>query len=135
MKHYLKLAGKFATIELAELPQPRGLSEDRAQDEALERFLEKRGARTFLTLLDESGKSFASREFAAKVEKIKDGSHSEWIVAVGGAHGYSVELKKRAQLLWSLSPQTLPHELASAVAAEQIFRALSIMNKHPYHND
>lgn len=132
---YLKLASKFATIERIELQLARGASEERAQDAALERLLEKRGARAQLTVLDERGKSFTSRELATRVEKIKDGSHSEWIIAVGGAHGYGDELAARAQLRWSLSPLTLPHELAAAVAAEQVFRALAILNKHPYHND
>ncbi|MBI3556478.1 MAG: 23S rRNA (pseudouridine(1915)-N(3))-methyltransferase RlmH [Deltaproteobacteria bacterium] len=135
--NYVKLAGKFAGVEaeLLHLPVPKGVPEHETQNEALTRLLEKRGARAFLTLLDERGKSFTSREFAKRVEKIKDGSHSEWIIAVGGAHGYDDTLKTRAQLLWSLSPLTFPHELAAAVAAEQVFRALSILSNHPYHND
>ena len=124
---YLKLAGKFASIEQIELREP--------QDDALARLLEKRGSRVFLTLLDERGKLFTSLDLAKRVDKIKDGSHSEWLIAVGGAHGYDAELKKRAQLLWSLSPLTMAHELATAVAAEQLFRALSILHNHPYHNE
>lgn len=127
VEHYLKLASKFAAIEVVEL--------DEDQDSALAKWIAKRGSRAFLTLLDERGKTFTSREFAARVEKIRDGSHSEWVIAVGGAHGYNDELKAKAQLLWSLSPLTYPHELASAVAAEQVFRALSILSRHPYHND
>jgi 23S rRNA (pseudouridine1915-N3)-methyltransferase len=129
VENYLKLAGKFAHIEKV------SLSEREGQDRALSKWLEKRGSRTYLTILDERGKSFTSRELAARVEKIRDGSHSEWVIAVGGAHGYGSELQSRAQLLWSLSPLTFPHDLAAAVAAEQIFRSLAILNKHPYHND
>lgn len=130
--HYLKLATKFAAVELVELPAARSSTE---QDQILLKWLEKRGARTHLTLLDERGKTFSSREFATRVEKIKDGSYSEWIVAVGGAHGYSEAVKSKAQLLWSLSPLTFAHELALVVSAEQVFRALTILANHPYHNE
>lgn len=137
-EHYLKLAGKFAAVELVELPLPKSTPQTGAdaQDQALLKWLEKRGSRVQLTLLDERGKTFTSREFAARVvEKIKDGSFTEWVVAVGGAHGYGDSVKARAQLLWSLSPLTFAHELALTVAAEQLFRALSILNNHPYHNE
>lgn len=130
--HYLKLATKFAAVELVELTAARSSVE---QDQILLKWLEKRGSRTCLTLLDERGKAFSSRDFAARVEKIKDGSYSEWIIAVGGAHGYGEPVKSKAQLLWSLSPLTFAHELALVVSAEQVFRALTILGNHPYHND
>lgn len=135
VQHYLKLASKFATPEVVSLSLTKGVPEAQAQDQALLKFLERRGPRAHLTILDERGKLFTSRELAVKVEKIKDASHSEWLIAVGGAHGYGEEVKARAQWLWSLSPLTLAHELATAVAAEQLFRVLAILNGHPYHNE
>lgn len=132
--YYFKLSSKFAQFEHVELSFPKGSTEQSSQDQALLKLLEKRGSRAFLTLLDERGKLFSSREFASRIEKIKDGSYSEWIIAVGGAHGYGEALKSRAQLLWSLSPLTMAHELATAVAAEQLFRGFSILHGHPYHN-
>jgi len=133
--HYLKLAGKFAQAEHVELAIARNLPEKQAQDQALLKWLERRGPRVFLAILDERGRSFTSREFATRLEKIIGGSHTDLAIAVGGAHGYGDELKARAQLLLSLSPLTMAHELAAAVAAEQVFRALAILNNHPYHND
>jgi 23S rRNA (pseudouridine1915-N3)-methyltransferase len=132
---YLKLAGKFAAAEHVEIPVPRGTTEERAQDAVVLNWLEKRGSRVFLTLLDEKGKLFTSRELARQVEKIRDGSHTEWIVACAGARGFGPGVKEKSRLTWSLSPLTFPHELAATVAAEQIFRALSILAGHPYHND
>lgn len=134
--HYVKLSGKFAAVEVQELAPSKGVSERQAQDQALLKWLEKRGPRVHLTVLDERGKTFTSREFATRVvEKIKDGSFTEWVIAVGGAHGYGDEVRARAQLLLSLSSLTFAHEIALVVCAEQIFRALSILNNHPYHND
>ena len=103
--------------------------------DVLNKWLSKRSSRYFLCLLDEKGKSFSSREFSSKFEKIKSSSHTEVIFSVSGPHGFSEELKAKAQLLWSLSPMTFAHELACVVAAEQIYRALTILAGHPYHND
>jgi 23S rRNA (pseudouridine1915-N3)-methyltransferase len=86
-------------------------------------------------VLDERGKSFKSREFSDRIEKIKNGSYTEWIIAVGGAHGYGESVTSRAQLLWSLSTLTFAHELALVVATEQVYRGLTILAGHPYHND
>ncbi|MEW6056894.1 MAG: 23S rRNA (pseudouridine(1915)-N(3))-methyltransferase RlmH [Bdellovibrionota bacterium] len=135
VQHYLKLAGKFASIETVELQPSRSANEESAQNIALSKWFEKRGTRAHLTLLDEKGSSFTSRELSARIEKIRSGSHSEWIIVTAGARGFDESLKKRANLLWSLSPLTFAHEIAAVVAAEQIFRALSILNKHPYHNE
>jgi 23S rRNA (pseudouridine1915-N3)-methyltransferase len=54
------------------------------------------------------------------------------VFAVGGHAGFSEEWRKRADLLVSLSAMTMPHELARAVLAEQIYRAFTIMRGHPY---
>ena len=127
--YYLHLTGKFADVEHIVINPSQN------RDEFVLAWLEKRSPRAFLTLLDESGKSFESREFAGRVEKIQDSSPSEWIILCGFEHGFGESVKKRAGLIWSLSPLTFPHEMAAAIAAEQIFRAFTILKKHPYHND
>lgn len=133
--YYLKLARRFATVKHVGLELPRNAAEEQAQDLALERWLEKRGPRAHLCILDEQGLSFTSMEFAKKVKKIRDGSFTEWIIVVAGAHGFTEKIRQKAGFLWSLSPLTFPHELAAAVAAEQVFRALSILHGHPYHKE
>ncbi|MCW5606255.1 MAG: 23S rRNA (pseudouridine(1915)-N(3))-methyltransferase RlmH, partial [Burkholderiales bacterium] len=44
-------------------------------------------------------------------------------------------LKQEADMLWSLSPLTLPHGLVRVVLAEQLYRAMSVLNHHPYHRE
>ena len=54
---------------------------------------------------------------------------------VGGADGLAQECRDRAGLLWGLSNLTLPHGLARLLAVEQIYRAWSLLNNHPYHRE
>jgi 23S rRNA (pseudouridine1915-N3)-methyltransferase len=54
------------------------------------------------------------------------------VFLVGGHDGLPAEWKPRADLLLSLSPLTMPHELARAVLAEQIYRGLTMLRGHPY---
>jgi 23S rRNA (pseudouridine1915-N3)-methyltransferase len=54
---------------------------------------------------------------------------------VGGPDGLAQQCKNRAEKLWSLSPLTLPHPLVRVIVAEQIYRAWTVLNGHPYHRD
>lgn len=126
LDYYVKLCGQFAKTELTVLSD---------KNDVLEGWLEKNGARAHLTILDENGKSFTSAQFSSQIEKIRDGSYTEWIIVCAGAFGFSAQTKAKAKLLWSLSPMIMPHELAFVVAAEQVFRGLSILHKHPYHHE
>lgn len=130
-EHYLKLASKFAEPEfIAFRASPA------EQDKAfLKLFQASRASHRKLTVLDERGKGYRSREFSSYIQKLTDSGTQEWWIACGGANGYGPEVHSIANDSWSLSPLTLPHELALVVATEQVFRAFSILNRHPYHND
>jgi 23S rRNA (pseudouridine1915-N3)-methyltransferase len=52
---------------------------------------------------------------------------------VGGPEGLSDACRAHANQLWSLSPLTLPHPIVRIIVAEQIYRAWSLLNNHPYH--
>jgi 23S rRNA (pseudouridine1915-N3)-methyltransferase len=88
-----------------------------------------------LILLDERGRAFASRAFAAEIQTLQNRGISRCAVLVGAAEGWDDTLRARADLLWSLGPQTLQHELALLVALEQLHRAESILARAPYHRD
>ncbi len=59
--------------------------------------------------------------------------YSQVCFLVGGPDGLSSGCIKRAHLLWSLSALTLPHPLVRVIVAEQLYRAHSLLNHHPYH--
>lgn len=86
-------------------------------------------------LLDERGKCFSSRAFAAEVQNLRNRSVSRLALLVGASDGWDDAMRSRADLLWSLGPQTLQHELALLVAVEQIYRVETILAGTPYHRD
>jgi 23S rRNA (pseudouridine1915-N3)-methyltransferase len=89
----------------------------------------------FRLILDESGKPLTSRAFAEEIRKIEGNPRKTCALLVGGADGLSARVVESADLLWSLSPLTLQHELALVVALEQIYRAHTILTGIPYHRD
>ncbi len=94
-----------------------------------------------LILLDSRGRARTSEEFAEWLRGQRDpsttvraGSGAQRLVfAVGPASGWSDAARGRAGMLLSLGAMTLPHELAAVVLAEQVYRAFTIVEGHPYH--
>lgn len=82
-------------------------------------------------LLDPLGKSLHSGDVAALVAKAEMSGH-DLVFLIGGHDGLPPAWRDRADLLLSLSALTMPHELARAVLAEQIYRAFTILRGHPY---
>jgi 23S rRNA (pseudouridine1915-N3)-methyltransferase len=97
---------------------------------------ERMKARTapVLVLLDERGKQLSSDALAAWLGMQRDEGQQRLVFAVGPAEGWRDADRARAGLLLSLSPMTLPHELARVVACEQLYRAFTILAGHPYHH-
>lgn len=88
---------------------------------------------TFLICLDEKGKDIGSVELAKKFESLRDSGTKEIVFTIGGADGHDETLRKRANLLLAFGKMTWPHKLVRAMAAEQIYRSVSIIAKTPYH--
>ena len=85
-------------------------------------------------VLDERGKAIGSTDFGAKLRAWRDQGGRQVAFVVGGAYGLSDDVRKRADLLLSLSAMTFPHQLVRVILAEQIYRALMILNGKPYHH-
>lgn len=89
----------------------------------------------FRIILDERGNLFTSRELAGRIQNWENRSISRCALLVGGADGWDEATRAQADLLWSLSPLTLQHEMALLLALEQIYRAATIRAGLPYHRD
>lgn len=88
-----------------------------------------------LILLDEKGETLSSMELARRLEQWRDGGTREAQFRIGGADGFNDGDRDEADLLLSFGRATWPHLLARAMLAEQLFRAVSILARHPYHRE
>jgi 23S rRNA (pseudouridine1915-N3)-methyltransferase len=86
-------------------------------------------------VLDERGQALPSTELAKRLEAWRDGGKREVRFLIGAADGHDDEERRAADLLLSFGPATWPHLLVRAMLAEQLFRATSILAKHPYHRE
>lgn len=83
-------------------------------------------------ILDENGQSYSSEVFAKKLEGwMSDGRDLAFII--GGADGHDKSVLNRADVTLSLGQATWPHMLIRGLLLEQLYRAQSILNNHPYH--
>ena len=82
--------------------------------------------------LDERGREWSTVELAERLAGwLQEGR--DLSLLVGGPDGLDAVCRQRAEQLWSLSRLTLPHPLVRVVVAEQLYRAWSLLNHHPYH--
>lgn len=131
--HYDKMLRPVVRIEaqnVKDCPQAEG-SERKKQES--DRLLEKIGPQDTLIALHEAGSCFTSVEFARFLLPLLENPAGKCCFVLGGALGLAPHLLDRAQTLLSLSPLTMPHELAQVVLYEQLFRAASIITNRTYH--
>lgn len=88
----------------------------------------------YVIALDEHGKNWSSTGLATQLESWM-ANYPHVVFLIGGADGLAESCKQRADQLWSLSALTLPHALVRVVLAEQIYRAWTLIQGHPYHRD
>lgn len=84
--------------------------------------------------MEVAGKQFDTAGLAARLDRLRQQA-DRLVLVLGGPDGLGGPLRERADEAWSLSPLTLPHGLARIVLAEQLYRAWSLLNNHPYHRD
>lgn len=135
-ERYLNRIKHFFPIDVTEVPPERGrqgLSDVaimRAQSARLLAAIPDRG---YTVVLDERGRTFDSLKFAKWIERLTIDSPHGITFVVGGDTGFDETVRKRADLLLSLTPMTLPHQFARVILLEQIYRACTLMRNIPYH--
>lgn len=99
-----------------------------------DRMLESVPRGSTLIALDERGRAVTTQGLSVMLsEWMRDGAHP--VFAIGGADGHTEAVKDKADKLVSLSALTLPHMLVRVVLAEQLYRAWTILARHPYHRE
>jgi 23S rRNA (pseudouridine1915-N3)-methyltransferase len=125
------------SLELRELPAIK-----RGRNADIEAIRQKEGealltavpASSCLVALDEHGKQWTTLELSSRLRSwMQEGRDVSFIV--GGPDGLSKACLEAAELRWSLGKLTLPHPLVRVLLAEQLYRAWTITQNHPYHRE
>lgn len=124
-------------LQLREIPAARrskNTTADKLKREEGERLLKAVADDTHVIALDERGQSVTTRGLSDKLaEWLQTGRDMAFMI--GGADGLDETCLQRADWRWSLSPLTLPHGLVRVMVAEQLYRAHSLLEGHPYHRE
>jgi 23S rRNA (pseudouridine1915-N3)-methyltransferase len=142
--YYLQLSNTWLTVREIELkpiavpdksPATRKQIQEKEGEILLEKLSSELSSRGIFYLLDEGGKALSTQEWAQRVRQWESESIPEIALCIGSSLGFSQAVRARARGIFSLGPQTLPHELARVVLLEQVYRAWGVVRGHPYHNE
>ncbi|HSH76666.1 MAG TPA: 23S rRNA (pseudouridine(1915)-N(3))-methyltransferase RlmH [Longimicrobiales bacterium] len=137
VRDYEARAARYWKLEVIEVPDGArgrgGAAPAQVLDAEAGRILAKLPADLDVVALTRLGEGLGSRELAEYLERL--GTHAAPGVGfvIGGAFGLGEAVLARARRRLSLSMMTLPHEMARAVLAEQLYRAGTIVRGEPYH--
>lgn len=130
IKHYLQIE----LVAIAPLKSIKSLSVAEIQNKEQALFEKHLDKSNMTILLDENGRQYDSTSFSKLLESRMASGIKELNFIIGGAYGFSDNMKEKYKQLISLSKLTFAHHLARVIFLEQIYRALTIMNNEPYHN-
>lgn len=133
IRTYEERARRYFRLEVEEVPaasRPTPEETRREESEALRRRVPEE-LETFA--LTRRGKGLSSRGLARYLDETGTYGRPGAAFLVGGAHGLAASTLEAADHRLSLSPMTLPHEMARLVLAEQLYRAGTILRGEPYH--
>jgi 23S rRNA (pseudouridine1915-N3)-methyltransferase len=124
-EEYLARIARYADVEGVQL----------SDEAALLKLRERSGNRPAHTLVvvDPKGKQLSSEEFAQFLQTHQERNPQPMVLAIGPADGFSDAARTAAKTSISLGKMTLAHELARIVVLEQVYRAFTILQGHPYH--
>jgi 23S rRNA (pseudouridine1915-N3)-methyltransferase len=128
VEEYLKRLSRFGGHEMIVIKAG-------SRDEVSERLLEKSHG-CFRIALDERGELLGTRPFAEKLDALAmRGDVKAVAFLIGAADGHNQALREACDLVLTISPFTLQHELALLVLLEQLYRVASLKSGSPYHRD
>jgi len=127
---YLKRLQPLLPVSLKEVRPSAGVGGAQAEGEAMLRGV---GPDDRLWAVDPQGRSLSSVELAGELAGVERSGSRRLVLAIGGADGLSHAVRRRADLVWSLSNMTFVHEMARLIVLEQLYRAMKINRGEPYH--
>ena len=134
---FTKRISKYFPVEWTIIPVPKNagmLSEMDLKKREGETVLQWLKPDDYLIALDEHGKQFSSEGLSDFLQERASASTKNLVFLIGGAFGLDAAVLKRAQMKWSLSQLTFPHQLVRLILAEQVYRACTILQNEKYHH-
>jgi 23S rRNA (pseudouridine1915-N3)-methyltransferase len=125
----------LAPVEWREFDESRARNTDARRAEEAKTLLAAAPRGATIVALDERGKSPSSEAFSAEIARARDGATPAYVFIVGGPDGLHESARAAARSLLSFGAMTWPHQLARVMLAEQLYRACSILARHPYHRE
>ena len=126
----------YCSFSVVEIP-PEPITDDKLYEKYNfiegEKILSQIKKDSYVISLEIKGKNLSSEEFAKKINEISNSGINELLFVIGGAHGLSEEVSKRADFKLSFSKMTFTHQMARLILIEQIYRAFKIINGENYH--
>lgn len=133
---YTKRLQRYTPLDWQILPPAKGkMGIDETKRVESAQLLAQIKVDDYVVLLDEDGVELASSELADILDTLDMQVAKRIVFIIGGAYGVIDQLKKRADVLWSLSRLTFPHQLVRLLLAEQLYRANTIRRGEPYHHE
>ncbi|ASJ76127.1 23S rRNA (pseudouridine(1915)-N(3))-methyltransferase RlmH [Granulosicoccus antarcticus] len=129
---YIKRMPRRWQFEVREFAQSQGDSSDVIMAREADMLLAAIPDKAHVIALDNRGAAWSTEQVAGQLERWQELGKS-LVVLIGGADGLHPRCRERADQMWSLSPLTFPHPLVRVVLAEQLYRAQTLLDNHPYH--
>lgn len=123
----------FGRTELREVEERRSLPAAELKAREAELLLQSIPKGATVVALDGRGQGLSSEAFAGRLARWRDSGVADLAFVIGGADGLEKTAIDKAALVLSLGAMTWPHLLVRAMLAEQIYRAATILQGHPYH--
>jgi 23S rRNA (pseudouridine1915-N3)-methyltransferase len=120
-------------VSVREVPESRAAQVQARKDEEAAALLADLAPGAMLIALDERGDLPTSERFAAMLGEARDRGTSVAVLLIGGPDGHGASVLSRAGHRISFGRLTWPHQLVRILAAEQVYRAVTILGGHPYH--
>jgi len=132
---YAKRLPADCSIELVEIPpghRAKNTSKEKAMQQEADALRKAIRPQDHVVALEVKGHNWSTEQLAQQLEdwRMQGGDVA---LLVGGPDGMTAEVLALAKQRWSLSALTLPHPLVRVLLAEQLYRAWSILQGHPYH--
>jgi 23S rRNA (pseudouridine1915-N3)-methyltransferase len=132
---YLKRIPFYLPVNVNVISSSEQKDRRKAMEEEAMSILKKISPGDVIVVLDENGKEMTSRKLAAQFEGWMNQSVSKVVFVTGGAFGTAESLRKKANLVLSVSRFTFTHQMVRLILVEQIYRALTITRNENYHHD